>query len=65
LLNFFAGTFFNFEIINCTLETYRKVFFFEYPPLHDPLAIMYTIDPSLFETKLMRVDIETQSEMCR
>jgi len=52
------------DLLNFFAETYKKVFHFEYPPLHDPLAVLYAIDPSLFQTTLMRVDIETQSEMC-
>lgn len=43
----------------------REVFNFQNgPPLHDPLAVAYVIDPDMFETKLMRVDIETQSSLC-
>lgn len=43
-------------------STYKEVFFFESPPLHDPLAVAAAIDPSLFEFKHVHVDIETQSE---
>lgn len=50
LLLFFAGT-------------YREVFNFEHPPLHDPCAVAYAIAPQLFETRTMRVDIETKSEL--
>jgi len=46
-------------------DTYKKVFKFEYPPLHDPLAVSYVIDPSIFDTELMRVDIEITSELSR
>lgn len=35
LLTFFAGT-------------YREVFRFEHPPLHDPAAVAYVADPDLF-----------------
>ena len=28
------------------------------PPIHDPVAVAYLIDPSLFECRLMRVDVE-------
>eukprot|EP01111_Echinosteliopsis_oligospora_P009903 TRINITY_DN2994_c0_g1_i3.p1 TRINITY_DN2994_c0_g1~~TRINITY_DN2994_c0_g1_i3.p1 ORF type:complete len:299 (-),score=77.98 TRINITY_DN2994_c0_g1_i3:160-1056(-) len=45
-------------------KTYKEVFNFEHPPLHDPLAIAYVISPDLFETRLMRVDVETMSPLC-
>lgn len=31
------------------------------PPLHDPCAVAFVIDPSAFEYRLMRVDIEMAS----
>ncbi|KIZ05560.1 purine nucleosidase [Monoraphidium neglectum] len=50
LLTFFAGT-------------YREVFKFTDPPLHDPCAVAYVADPSIFEVEEMRVDIETASPL--
>eukprot|EP00193_Tetraselmis_chui_P000890 CAMPEP_0177759946 /NCGR_PEP_ID=MMETSP0491_2-20121128/5002_1 /TAXON_ID=63592 /ORGANISM="Tetraselmis chuii, Strain PLY429" /LENGTH=191 /DNA_ID=CAMNT_0019275807 /DNA_START=62 /DNA_END=637 /DNA_ORIENTATION=- len=44
-------------------DTYRDVFQFEDPPLHDPCAVAYCIRPDLFTVKRMRVDIETKSEL--
>lgn len=44
--------------------TYKSVFDFEFPPLHDPLAVAYVLDPTIFETKLMNVEIETNSKYC-
>jgi len=44
-------------------QTYKDVFSFDNPPLHDPLAIAYVIDPSIFTTKYLRVEIETQSDL--
>lgn len=44
-------------------ETYKRVFKFEHPPLHDPCAIAYVIAPELFTVEKLRVDIETQSEL--
>lgn len=47
-------------------KTYKDVFNFQNgPPLHDPLAVAYVIDPDLFETKFMRVDVEVQSSLTR
>ncbi|KAL4513671.1 hypothetical protein Ndes2526B_g05026 [Nannochloris sp. 'desiccata'] len=44
-------------------ETYKRVFKFEHPPLHDPCAVAYVIAPELFTVEKLRVDIETQSEL--
>jgi len=52
LLKFYAGT-------------YDAVFKFPSPPLHDPLAVAYVIAPELFTLDLMRVDIETRSDLTR
>ena len=35
------------------------------PPLHDPCTIAWLIAPELFETKLMRVDVECGSSLSR
>ena len=45
-------------------DTYKRVFGFDDPPLHDPCAVAYVIDPSLFVVKHMRVDVECASELC-
>jgi inosine-uridine nucleoside N-ribohydrolase len=49
LLGFFAGT-------------YRRVFGFAAPPLHDPCTVALVIDPTLFTTAPMHVDIELRGE---
>ncbi|KFM23597.1 Inosine-uridine-preferring nucleoside hydrolase-like protein [Auxenochlorella protothecoides] len=46
LLHFFAKT---------------EVFDFVHPPLHDPCAVAYVIDRSLFKASHLRVDVETHS----
>lgn len=43
-------------------ELFHKGFGFEGSPMHDPCAVAYIIDPSLFETKACHVDIETKGE---
>lgn len=48
-----------------SIGTYKSTFDFDFPPLHDPLAVAYVIDPSLFTLKLIHVDIETQSPFSR
>ncbi|PRP75706.1 hypothetical protein PROFUN_15620 [Planoprotostelium fungivorum] len=45
-------------------KTYLSVFGMPDPPVHDPTAVAYLISPEIFTTKLMRVDIETQSKYC-
>uniref|UniRef100_A0A7R9YS21 Inosine/uridine-preferring nucleoside hydrolase domain-containing protein n=1 Tax=Chlamydomonas euryale TaxID=1486919 RepID=A0A7R9YS21_9CHLO len=45
-------------------ETYRRVFEFQHPPVHDPLTVAYVMHPELFRTMLMRVDVETTSTLC-
>jgi len=44
-------------------DAYASTFNFEFPPLHDPVAAAYVIDPSLFVTQLMNVEIETSSQL--
>eukprot|EP00873_Tetraselmis_striata_P000181 jgi/Tetstr1/420445/TSEL_011558.t1 len=44
-------------------ETYKEVFQFEDPPLHDPCAVAYCLHPEIFTVKRMRVDIETKSDL--
>lgn len=46
-------------------ETYQRVFQFESPPLHDPLAVYYLIELEMFKGKMIHVDIETQSNLSR
>lgn len=50
------------EMLGFFAETYRRRNGFEGPPLHDPCAVAYVIDPSLFETRAVRVDVETHAE---
>eukprot|EP01138_Halocafeteria_seosinensis_P010869 gb/GECG01011102.1/.p1 GENE.gb/GECG01011102.1/~~gb/GECG01011102.1/.p1 ORF type:complete len:169 (+),score=8.81 gb/GECG01011102.1/:1-507(+) len=44
-------------------DTYRSYFKMPDPPLHDPCAVAYIVDPSLFEVTKCRVDIETASPL--
>ncbi len=52
LCEFFAGT-------------YEKLFGFDAPPLHDPVAVAAVLAPELIETRPMRVDIECEGEFTR
>lgn len=50
------------KLLGFFAETYRRVFGFESPPVHDPCAVAWLIDATLAPTKRMRVDIETRGE---
>jgi pyrimidine-specific ribonucleoside hydrolase len=52
LLEFFAGT-------------YERIYGFDAPPLHDPVAVAAVMEPALLKTRPMRVDIECESELTR
>jgi inosine-uridine nucleoside N-ribohydrolase len=43
-------------------ETYLRVFGFPAPPVHDPCAVAWVIDPTLIQSRPMRVDIELRGE---
>lgn len=46
-------------------ETYERVFGFDSPPLHDPVAVAAVLEPGILETRPMRVDVECDSELTR
>ncbi len=43
-------------------ETYRRVFGFPAPPLHDPCAVAAVIDPTIMRTRKVHVEIETTGD---
>ena len=51
------------DLLSFFKDTYKSYFGFDDPPLHDPCAVAYVIDPDLFETEDMRVDVETHSDL--
>ncbi|CAF0730822.1 unnamed protein product [Brachionus calyciflorus] len=51
------------ELLVFFQSTYKNFFFMEHPPLHDPCAVAFIVDPSLFEHRLMRVDVEIHSNL--
>ncbi|KAF2070351.1 hypothetical protein CYY_008338 [Polysphondylium violaceum] len=51
------------ELLKFFSESYQTLFDFPDPPLHDPLAVAYLINPNIFKCKVMRVDIETGSSL--
>ncbi|KAF0984787.1 hypothetical protein FDP41_000686 [Naegleria fowleri] len=52
------------ELLLFFKDTYKRVFFMEDPPLHDPCTIAYLLNPSLFTLEFMRVDVECSSRFC-
>eukprot|EP00871_Galdieria_phlegrea_P003530 jgi/Galph1/4178/GphlegSOOS_G2815.1 len=46
-------------------SSYKKTFGFSSPPLHDPCAVAYVLEPSRFVTQWIRVDVELSSGYCR
>ncbi len=42
--------------------TYRNVFGFPAPPVHDPCAVAAVIDPDILQAHTIRVEIETEGE---
>jgi inosine-uridine nucleoside N-ribohydrolase len=52
LLEFFGGT-------------YKSVFGFDAPPVHDAVAMAAVVEPQILEARPMRVDIECESELTR
>ena len=53
---------FTVEMLRFFAGTYRKLHGIDGPPLHDPTAVAWVIDPTLVETQPAHVDIETHAE---
>ena len=51
-LDFFAGT-------------YERIFGFDAPPLHDPVAVAAVLEPDLLKTRPMNVEVECESDLTR
>ena len=52
------------ELLLFFKQSYLDVFKFPDPPLHDPCAVAYVINESIFETIHTRVDIDCESRFC-
>ena len=50
------------ELLGFFAATYREVFGFAAPPVHDPCAVAWLMDPSVATTRPMHVAIETRGE---
>lgn len=52
------------ELLRFFASTYKKRQGFDAPPVHDPCAVAWVVDPTIIETRPMHVDIETRAEFC-
>jgi inosine-uridine nucleoside N-ribohydrolase len=50
------------ELLGFFAETYERVFGFPSPPLHDPCAVAYVMDPTLIATQPVHVEVERQGK---
>ncbi|GEN46596.1 nucleoside hydrolase [Alkalibacillus haloalkaliphilus] len=50
------------DLLRFFKKTYKEVFGFDGAPIHDACTVAYLIDPSIFDTVDVRVDIETKGE---
>lgn len=50
-------------IINFFRETYKSSEAFPNPPIHDPCALAYVIDPTLLQTRSCPLDVEMQGQL--
>jgi inosine-uridine nucleoside N-ribohydrolase len=53
------------ELMEFFAATYERIYGFDAPPLHDPVALAAVVEPALLETRPMRVDVECESELTR
>ncbi len=51
------------ELLLFFAASYKRVFSFDSPPLHDPCAVAAALRPELFTLRRMRVDVETVSPL--
>eukprot|EP01065_Artemidia_motanka_P018360 TRINITY_DN21674_c0_g1_i2.p1 TRINITY_DN21674_c0_g1~~TRINITY_DN21674_c0_g1_i2.p1 ORF type:complete len:349 (+),score=72.37 TRINITY_DN21674_c0_g1_i2:61-1107(+) len=52
------------DLITFFRDTYKRVFRFESPPVHDPCAIAAVLRPELFKMRRLRVDVVTGDHIC-
>ena len=51
------------ELMEFFTKTYKDAQGFDYPPVHDPCAVAYVIDPTVMTTRKVPVDIELQGQL--
>eukprot|EP01062_Namystynia_karyoxenos_P071555 TRINITY_DN67129_c0_g1_i1.p2 TRINITY_DN67129_c0_g1~~TRINITY_DN67129_c0_g1_i1.p2 ORF type:complete len:379 (+),score=126.93 TRINITY_DN67129_c0_g1_i1:75-1139(+) len=52
------------DLIRFFKDTYRRVFKFEAPPIHDPCAVAAVLRPDIFELQHLHVDVVTGEHLC-
>lgn len=50
------------DLLKFFAKTYKEVFGFDGPPIHDACTIAYLINPSIFELRHVHVGVETKGE---
>lgn len=53
------------DLMTFFTTTYREVFGFDFPPLHDPIALAWAIDPSLVTSVQANVEVELSGSLTR
>jgi inosine-uridine nucleoside N-ribohydrolase len=53
------------ELATFFTSTYKRVFGFEAPPIHDAVAVAAVVEPEILKTRPMRVEIECRGELTR
>ena len=53
------------ELATFFTSTYRRVYGFGGPPIHDAVAVAAVVEPGILKTRSMRVEIECRSELTR
>ena len=53
------------DFLDFFAAAYERTFGFDYPPLHDPVAVAAVLEPELLQTRPMRVDVECESDLTR
>jgi purine nucleosidase len=51
------------ELMEFFTKTYKDAQGFDYPPVHDPCAVAYVIDPTVMTTRKVPVNIELQGQL--
>jgi len=52
------------DLCDFFLRFHRSTYGFDGVPIHDAVAVAALLDPTLVETRLLRVDVETSSQHC-
>jgi inosine-uridine nucleoside N-ribohydrolase len=50
------------DLLGFFAQTYHQVFGFPAPPVHDPCAVAWVLDPTLVRSRPMHVDVELRGE---